>query len=184
MRSRSGRIRAQFTSVGDVGLALRVFGWALVLPVLKQLVPIRSLARVMHVAPSNSFNHRRHASNPRDPVLETRILTFARWGARLIRWRSGGNCLERGLIAFRYLGAAGANPTLVVGLGPDDRGGMIGHAWVLVDGRPAGESEASLAVYTPVFAFATDGTLVDAPDGARGAAPSDPPPRTAQGRAT
>jgi hypothetical protein len=184
LASRVGRIRAQFTSLGDVGLALRVFGWALVLPVLKHLVPIRSLARVMHVAPSPSFNrHLLNRSNPRDGVLEGRIVTFARWGARLIRWRSGGNCLERGLIAFRYLGAAGANPTLVVGLGPDDRGGMIGHAWVLLDGRPAGESEASVGIYTPVFAFASDGTLLDPPDGARRAAAADPH-QTVQGRVT
>ena len=87
---------------------------------------------------------------------------FARWAARVRRWNSGGNCLERGLIAYRYLGAAGASPTLVVGMGHND-GDVIGHAWVLVDGRPAGETETSLANYTPVLTFAADGSLVAGP---------------------
>ena len=96
-------------------------------------------------------------------MLEVRIVTFARWAARLMRWKSGGNCLERGLIAYRYLGAAGASPTLVVGLGRGERGGIIGHAWVLLDGRPAGESESAIAEYTPVFSFAPDGSLLADP---------------------
>lgn len=152
--SRFDRVRSRFTSPADVWLAVRVFAWALALPTLKHVVPIKSLARVMSAAPTMQL---------RDHDREERIVTFARWGARLIRWRSGGNCLERGLIAFRYLGAAGANPTLVVGLGPDDRGGIVGHAWVLLDGRPAGETEPSIAIYTPVFAFQADGTLIEAP---------------------
>lgn len=148
------RVASHFSSPRDVALAVRVCGWALVLPVLKHLVPVRSLAGIMHRAP--------HAA-PRDPVLEARIVTFARWGARLVRWRAGGNCLERGLIAYRYLGAAGAQPTLVVGLSPKEGGGILGHAWVLVDGHPAGESVSALSIYTPVFAFAADGTLIAAP---------------------
>lgn len=119
---------------------------------MKHLVPVKSLAAVMHRSPRTP---------QRDTAREERIVTFARWGARLIRWKSGGNCLERGLIAYRYLGEAGANPTLVVGLGRADRGGVIGHAWVLIDGRPAGESQAAIDAYTAVFAFAPDGTLQD-----------------------
>ncbi len=131
-----------------------MFGWALVLPVLKHVVPVKSIAGVMRRAPRSS---------PRDPALEERIITFSRWAARFVRWRAGGNCLERGLIAYRYLGAAGAQPTLVVGLSPKEGGGILGHAWVLVDGHPAGESASALSVYTPVFAFGADGILTDVP---------------------
>jgi hypothetical protein len=154
-RSMPARVAARFTSPGDVLLAVRMFGWALVLPVLKQMVPVRSLAGVMHRAPGAS---------PRDPALEERIVTFARWAARLVRWRDGGNCLERGLIAYRYLGAAGAQPTLVVGLCAKEGGGILGHAWVLLDGHAVGESPSALNSYTPVFAFAADGTLIAVPD--------------------
>src|SRR3954452_17426101 len=147
------RAARQFERVGDVWLALRVLAWACVLPALKRMVPVRSLARLMH-APAGVL--------PRDPAREARIVMFARWAARVPRWKSGGNWLERGLIAYRYLGAAGAAPTLVIGMGHNDVG-VIGHAWVLVDGRPAGETETSLAAYTPVFAFAPDGSLVAGP---------------------
>lgn len=157
-RSVLARIAARVSSPRDVGLAARMMVWALVLPVLKHVVPVRSIAGVMRCAPRIS---------PRDPALEERIVTFARWAARLVRWRDGGNCLERGLIAYRYLGAAGAQPTLVVGLSPKEGGGILGHAWVLVDGRPAGESASALSIYTPVFAFAADGTLIAAPDAGR-----------------
>jgi len=157
-RSVLARVTARFSSPRDVLLAVRMFGWALVLPVLKHVVPVKSLAGVMRRAPGAS---------PRDLALETRIVTFARWAARLVRWRDGGNCLERGLIAYRYLGAAGAQPTLVVGLSPKEGGGILGHAWVLVDGHPAGEAASALSIYTPVFAFAADGTLITAPDAGR-----------------
>ena len=136
-------------------LGVRVLGWALVLPVIKRLLPIRSLAALMH---------RRPAAGERSPILEDRIVTFARWGARLVRWEAGGNCLERGLIAYRYLCAAGARPTLVVGLERLGSGALTGHAWVMVDGRPADESPDSLERYTPVFAFDADGALAPPPD--------------------
>jgi hypothetical protein len=144
------RVTSQFEQIGDVWLAARVLAWACVLPVLKQVVPVRSLARIMQRPPRIPV---------RDAAREARIVAFARWAARVRRWNSGGNCLERGLIAYRYLGAAGASPTLVVGMGRNEHD-VIGHAWVLVDGRPAGETEVSLAIYTPVFAFAPDGSLL------------------------
>ncbi len=165
---RVDRIRAQFTSAADVWLAVRVFGWALVLPLIKVVVPVKSLARFM-----SGTRVTRRSRDPltalpgapvRDPRTEDRIVTFARWAARVVRPRSGGNCLERGLIAYRYLGAAGANPTLVVGLKRGDTGQVLGHAWVLLDGTPAGESESSVGSYTPMLAFAADGALVEAPD--------------------
>ncbi len=148
-----GRVSSRFTSAADVVLAVRMVAWAAVLPLLKAVVPVQSLARLMH---------RPARPAPRDPVREERIVTFARWAARLIRWDSGGNCLERGLLAYRYLGEAGATPVLVVGLDRAD-GELIGHAWVLVDGQPAGESRAALERYTPVFAFTPEGRLTDVP---------------------
>jgi hypothetical protein len=142
-------VLARFRTVSDVWLAARALAWACVLPVLKHLLPIPSLAALMRHPPRRAY---------RDVRLEEQIVTFARWGARLVRWRAGGNCLERGLIAYRYLGLAGAHPTLVVGVGKSETG-VIGHAWVLVDGQPVTESLATLVLYTPMFAFAPDGSL-------------------------
>jgi hypothetical protein len=146
------RVATEINSVPDAFLAARVLTWACLLPAMKRLLPVASLASVMHLAPRTIA---------RDPLLERRVVTFARWAARVTRWNGGGNCLERGLISYRYLGAAGANPTLVVGVGRADTG-VIGHAWVLVDGRPVGDDEAAIRRYTPVLAFAPDGSLVDA----------------------
>lgn len=156
--SRLERIASRFTSVADVLLAVRVMGWALVLPGLKRVVPVKSLAAVMH---------RNAGTTARSAEREERIVTFSRWAARLVRWKSGGNCLERGLIAYRYLGHAGADPVLIVGLDQDGPGALVGHAWVLVDGQAVGESPSALERYTPVFAFAPDGSLTDVPPGVR-----------------
>jgi hypothetical protein len=104
---------------------------------------------------------RRSASGPggvvRDATREDQIVTLARWTCRLTRWSSGGNCLERGLITYRFLGAANAQPSLVVGIGRGERGEIRGHAWVLVDGKPAGESLASVSEFETVLTFGPDG---------------------------
>lgn len=149
---RGATIRIPAVSPGDVSLACRAMAWALVLPLLKHLIRIPALARLMHLQPTG---------RPRDLAREARIVTCARWAARLVRWRAGGNCFERSLIAYRYLGGAGADPVLVVGLRHGDDGSMVGHAWVLVDGRPAGESAVAVAGYTPVVAFAADASRLD-----------------------
>jgi hypothetical protein len=125
-------------------------GWACVLPLLKRLLPIRPLVRLMW----------RDARRLPDPAREERVVVFARWACRVIRWRDGGNCLERGLIAYRFLLEAGAEPTLVVGVGRDAAADVIGHAWVLLDGRPAGDSDSTIRGYVPVFAFGPNGALL------------------------
>lgn len=144
------RVAREVQSPADALLMAKVCGWAFVLPMAKHLVAVKSLATTMRKAP------RGHV---RDRAREIRIVTYARWASRLTRWRSGGNCLERGLIAYRYLCEAGADPMLVVGIGRGEEG-VIGHAWVLIDGHPVGESLSVLATYTPVFAFASNGQLV------------------------
>lgn len=143
------RLGEEVRTVSDAVLATRALAWALVLPALKHMVSVKSLAAVMH-------QPQRRAT--RDADRERRIMTFAHWSARLTRWNSGGNCLERSLIAYRYLCAAGAHPTLVIGVG---RGaiGVIGHAWVLVDGQLVGEPPSAIASYTRAFAFGPDGQL-------------------------
>ena len=146
----TARIVSRFTSPSDVWLAARVLGWACVLPALKHLMPMKSLVGMVG---------RRSRRHQREAGREERIVTFARWACRLTRWKEGGNCLERGLIVYRFLGEGGADPTLVVGMSRGHHGRITGHAWVLIDGRPVGESLASVSAYTPVFAFGQNGTL-------------------------
>lgn len=142
------RLTARFRSPSDVLLAARIMAWACVLPLLKHFIPLRTLVRVL----------RRQASGvTRDAAREDRVVAFARWACRITRWSSGGNCLERGLIAYRYLGAINADPTLVVGMGRGGSGQIRGHAWIVIDGRPVGETPTLATDYTPILAFGPDG---------------------------
>src|SRR5262245_13176301 len=128
--SRLSRIAAQFRSPADVVLAVRVMMWACVLPLLKRLMPLRSLVRLVW---------RRPRLQP-DQARDERVVALARWACRVTRPGSGGNCLERGLIAYRFLLEGHAEPTLVIGMRRDAATAVVGHAWVLLHGAPAGES--------------------------------------------
>jgi hypothetical protein len=129
-------------------LAARIMAWACALPLLKQVIPLQTLVLVVR-RPSGDV--------ARDATREDQVLTFARWACRITRPSSGGNCLERGLIGYRYLGAINADPTLVVGMGRADGGQVRGHAWIVIDGRPVGETPALTTEYTPMVAFGPDG---------------------------
>ena len=145
------RLAARFRSPSDVLLAARIMAWACVLPLLKQVIPLRTLVRVLRRSPQGVA---------RDTDREDRVVAFARWACRITRWSSGGNCLERGLIAYRYLGAINADPTLVVGMGRGGAGQMRGHAWITIDGRPVGETPTLATDYTPILAFGPDGVAL------------------------
>ena len=148
--SRLARVAARFTSPLDVWLGARIMAWACVLPILKQILPIRPLVKLVW---------RRPRLEP-DLAREERVVTFARWACRLTRWKSGGNCLERGLIAYRFLLEGGAAPTLMIGMARGARAEIIGHAWVLLNGTPAGESAASVSEFVPALIFGPDGELI------------------------
>jgi hypothetical protein len=87
----------------------------------------------------------------RDPERELQAAQLVR---RLCR-QSGGNCLERSLILYRYLSRARANPRLVVGMAKPDE--FIGHVWVTLDSRPLFDSSETLREYTEVMTFGAGG---------------------------
>ena len=68
---------------------------------------------------------------------------------------SGGNCLERSLILYRYLARANADPRLVVGMSKAHE--FLGHVWVTVDGRPLLDTPETLRAYTVVVRFGARG---------------------------
>ena len=129
----------------DSLLALRTLGWMCVLPVLKRIIALPRLVRLMWADPSPSG---------RDPEREQRAIQVV---ARLSR-ASGGNCLERSLILYRYLSRAGADPCLVVGMTRSDR--YFGHVWVTLDGRALLETSETLRSYAQVTAFGAEGRRV------------------------
>jgi hypothetical protein len=129
----------------DSLLALRTLGWLCVLPVLKRIVALPRLVRLMWAEPRASV---------RDLEGEQRAIQVV---VRLSR-ASGGNCLERSLILYRYLSLAGADPRLVVGMTRSDR--YLGHVWVTVDGDALLETIDTLGAYQEVTAFGSEGRRV------------------------
>ena len=136
--SRARALARLLASPRDAWLAARALGWLCLLPVLKRALALDRLVRLMWLAPSGSA---------RDRGRERRTIRIV---ARLSR-TSGGNCLERSLVLYRYLARANADPHLVVGMARPDE--YLGHVWVTVDGRPLLETPETLGGYTEVVTF-------------------------------
>jgi hypothetical protein len=120
----------------------------LLLGVLKHLVPLRSLAKWTWC----------EVVWPRDRLAERRLTANVLRLSKLLRI-SDRDCLQRSLLLYRLLSAAGASPELVVGF-REQEGKIIGHAWVLVDGKSLVEPESDLVRFSPVFRFGARGALL------------------------
>ena len=141
-RLRVSALAGLLRSPRDAWLAARTFSWLCVLPLLKRTVPLDTLVQFMWLEPRGAA---------RDPVREQRTIGVV---DRLSR-TSGGNCLERSLVLYRYLARANADPHLVVGMAKPDE--YLGHIWVVVDGRPLLETPETLGSYTEVVGFGRGG---------------------------
>jgi len=130
-------------------LALTGAGWLAVLRVLKHALPLPSLTRLMWHRATGLDRHLQR---------EQRTVAIVRGLSR----RTGGNCLERSLVLYRFMSRLNAAPELVAGMGKSRE--VIGHAWVEVGGQPLLESPQSLAAYVEVVRFGVDGLRVRAQD--------------------
>jgi Transglutaminase-like superfamily len=131
-------------------LGLRMTLWSAALPGMKRIVPLGQLVRLMWM----ESGHRS------DPAARRRVVELS---ARLTKFRvsrSRGNCLERSLLAYRYLAAIGADPRLVIGV-TRTGGDVAGHAWVTLDGRPIHDDPAGLEGMTPLAEFGRGGVITD-----------------------
>jgi hypothetical protein len=130
-------------------LLARMAGWALVLPVLKRVVPLPALARFLW---TYSPGHQPQ------PEREQNIARVARWiyGRRPASGR--GHCLERGLLLYRLLSRTHSGVQLVVGMRRMS-GGWRGHAWVLVDHQPFDEVVPASQEFSPLFILGPDGRV-------------------------
>lgn len=153
MRRRLRALRRCIKSPADAWLAIRMAAWTPFLPVLKRVVPLPRLVRLMSSEA---------ARTGREQELEWRIGEIARllYRSRAVTRRD--NCLERSLLAYRFLARANAAPDLFVGM-TRDGDELRGHVWVSVDGEPLHETDESLAAYTRILVFDSGGTQVDVP---------------------
>ena len=126
----------------DVPLLMRMTGWALLLPLLKRLLPLPALVRFACVPPGR-------AARDRDRERHVAALVRRLYGSPLVR---DENCLERSLLLYRLLGRLNASPDLVTGVRRDEDG-VVGHAWVAVDGEPVGEARESIDGFEVILSF-------------------------------
>jgi hypothetical protein len=135
----------------DVWLLARVLAWSFVLPVAKRMLPLPRLVRLMWSRPRSSQG---------DRFREDTITALVTWVFKTRPPGSRDNCLERSLVAYRYLSRAGLAPSLVIGI---EKAPSVthGHVWVTVEGRPVHDSPEVLARFEPVAAFGSDGMLTN-----------------------
>jgi len=145
-RQRIDTALAVLESPAGFWLYARMAAWALVLRPLKFVVPVRWLARLMWVAAETGARAR---------TREARVITLA---GLLYRRRAEGYCLERSLLLYRFLSSKRADPHLILGLLKTAEG-WKGHAWIVVDGEPVGESADGLHDFTPLFMFGPNGAM-------------------------
>jgi hypothetical protein len=127
-------------------LLIEMMLWSLVLPVVKRLIPIRRLARLMWSS----------GGSARRSEQEEAVLRHARRLSRL-RPSARANCLERSLLAYRFLSRVGSDPRLILGMHRDGQT-LAGHAWITVGGKPVYESREALDQFVPIVEFGRGGT--------------------------
>jgi hypothetical protein len=141
---RAHRIRGVVSGPSEVLLSGRMLVWAGMLPVLKRLVPLSRLVTVMTPRHRSAWDAKRTQD----------VVTLARWIYRTRALRD--NCLERSLIAYRYLPAGNESSLLVLGVRKGDEG-PPGHAWLVVNGVAVHDSDETLEKLVPVVAFDLEG---------------------------
>ena len=152
-RGRAKRVAGELVRPADSWLAARILCWAAFVRLAKYAIPLRTLVQMVSPTPREG---------PRDPCRERQIAVFADWASRIVRPRTGGNCLERSLVSYRYLVRARADPRLMIGFRRDESG-VLGHAWVVVDGQPLSDSPATLAEYQVAMSFDARGRALADP---------------------
>jgi hypothetical protein len=150
---RAKRVAVELVRPADSWLAARLLCLAAFVRLAKYVMPLRTLVQIVSPMPREG---------PRDHRRERQIALFADWASRIVRPRTRGNCLERSLVSYRYLVRAHADPRLVIGFRRDESG-VLGHAWVLVDGQPLSDSPATLAEYQVAMSFDAGGRALADP---------------------
>jgi hypothetical protein len=139
------RVSHQIRTVLD---GCRIVPAYILLGLLKHIVPLQSLAKWTWCG----------RIGPRDPVAERRVTANVLRFSKLLGI-ADRDCLQRSLLLYRLLSAAGAAPELVVGFREQD-GKIIGHAWVVVDEVSIIEPKSDLVRFLPVFRFGARGALL------------------------
>ncbi|MEQ1870664.1 MAG: lasso peptide biosynthesis B2 protein [Vicinamibacterales bacterium] len=117
---------------------------------LRHVLSLETLTRLAWQAPQL----------PRDPAQDDVLARRIERMAQLVG--AEAHCLPCSLVLYRELSRRGANPELLIGFSHNDRP-LLGHAWVVVNGRALNESPSVLATLTPVCAFGVHGQRLPLP---------------------
>jgi len=147
-RRRARLLAGLIVRPGDGWLAVRMVGWRLALPVLKRRMTLPRLVSLMWQG--------EQARAP-SPERQARVAELTTSVFRSDHRDRPGNCLDRSLVLYRYLSAAGADPKLMVGMRRGEQDALRGHAWVTVDGEPVEESTEPLEEFARLASFRGDG---------------------------
>jgi Transglutaminase-like superfamily len=142
--------RRHIASPSDAVLLARMAGWAAALPLLKYVMPLQRLVRLLAAG----------GDGERAPAREQKVADLARVLYRSPAAVVRDNCLERSLVAYRYLSRANANPELVVAM-TGEGSALLGHVWVTIDGEPLYDSPEQLAEFVPMVVFDASGKIAD-----------------------
>jgi hypothetical protein len=132
----------------DAWLAFRITTWALLLPALKRLVPLKSLVPFLWSTPKAN----------RNPDREEKIAAVVRW-ITVFLYRNDKTCLERSLLLYHFLSKSNSNPLLVTGMLRTEEQNWKGHAWIVVDGKPFDEPENSVEAFKTLMVYGARGQL-------------------------
>ena len=131
----------------EILLVARMVAWFIPMPLVKRVISLPRLTRIMWSEPGDLAT---------TPEQQRRIIAAARFLVRSRPFGREGDCLDRGLVNFRFLSRADLAPRLVLGVRRD--GGRVdGHAWVVVKGEPVGESSSSVERFVPIAVFGRGG---------------------------
>jgi Transglutaminase-like superfamily len=138
-----------FKNPADAWLFMRMISWAMILPILKRLIPLKSLARFLWTPSKTKI---------RNLEQEQKIATIVRW-IYVFVFSSEKSCVERSLLLYHFLSVNNTDPVLATGMRLAEDQVWKGHAWILVDGKPFEETEASVREFRTLMIFGSEGKM-------------------------
>lgn len=127
-------------SVADAWLCLRIFLFAVVVPVLLWLKPGRWQAIL----------EARKARRAPDPATVEKVISRVESMLRARLPFVSRGCLTRGLTLYYFLRGEGFDVSICFGMG-ESKGKFVGHCWLIKDGEPFLEKKAPRIFFTEML---------------------------------
>ena len=123
--------------------------------IMKRRVSLERLAQWAWKGESEANGSASPSRPPRRPSEEARIIACIVRLHQLLG-EEDDDCVPRSLVLYRELSRLGADPRLCVGFRSTEAG-VLGHAWVEVDGKVVGETDPRVAGFNKQLTFGDGG---------------------------